>query len=85
VELLDDATAARAALATMNDDPDYRRYPVTDHLANWAAHFDAPEAAVAALRRGDQPQPLRFLWVWTPLWQKVRPHPLFKDFIRERA
>jgi TolB-like protein/DNA-binding winged helix-turn-helix (wHTH) protein len=82
VRLLDDPPAARDALRALNEDPAYWRYPVTDQLANWAAHFAEPELAVTALRRAaDQPQQLHFLWVWTPLWKGVRSHAAFKSFI----
>jgi TolB-like protein len=83
IELLDDPPAARAALRALNDQPAYAGFPMSGHLANWAAHFEDAELAVAAFRKSARVSTLDFVYLWLPIWQKLRPLPEFKELARE--
>lgn len=84
IELLEDPPTARAALLALRDDyPIYSSGPLSSHFANWAAYFEDAESAIGAIRQSVRTSTVPFVYLWLPIWQKVRPEPEFKEFIRE--
>lgn len=83
VGLLDDPPAARDALRRMSEDAPYNCCSMSAHVANWAAHFEDMELAIKAIQRAARANPLSFVYIWLPIWQKIRPQPEFHEFIRE--
>lgn len=85
VSLIDTPDAARRELRRRLDDPDSASDTVgLGVIALWAAYFDDPELALAALQESQRQPDLYSLWtMWRPIFKDVRRLPAFRQFVQD--
>jgi len=83
MELLEDPVSARAALRKFYADPAYADLGGVTAITRWAAHFDDPELALAALRKANEVSHVLMTAIWGRTWQTVRTDPAFKGFVTD--
>jgi tetratricopeptide (TPR) repeat protein len=81
--LLEDPVSARAALRKFYADPAYADLGGVTAITRWAAHFDDPELALAALRKANEVSHVLMTAIWGRTWQTVRTDPAFKGFVTD--